>query len=121
MIVLTPQHQLFVWVDAIDFRKGVDALIGHCRLKLNQNPFSGAIFAFRNKKGNAVKLLTFDGTGFWLMYKRFSQGVLQFWPKNQETKLCATTMMVILNQGQPGSMKPAWRELPSSSCAKVSL
>ena len=119
MIQLTAQHQLFVWVGALDFRKGIDALIGHCRLKLNQNPFSGAIFAFRNKRGNAVKLLAYDGTGFWLMHKRFSQGVLQFWPKTQEAKLCTTTMMVILNQGQPGFMQPSWRELPGSSPAKA--
>ena len=120
MIQLTPQHHLFVWVCPIDFRKGIDALIGHCRSKLSQNPFSGAIFVFRNKKGDAVKLLTYDGTGFWLMHKRFSKGVLRFWPKNQNTKLCATTMMVILNQGQPGFMQPSWRELPGSSAASVS-
>lgn len=117
MIQLTPQQQLFVWVYAIDFRKGIDALIGHCRSQLNQNPFSGAIFAFRNSSGNAVKLLAYDGTGFWLMHKRFSQGVLQFWPKSQDTKICATTMMVILNQGKPHPMQPSWRELPGSSAA----
>jgi transposase len=118
MIQLTPQQRLFVWVQAIDFRKGIDALVGHCRTKLFESPFSGAIFAFRNKKGTAVKLLTYDGTGFWLMHKRFSQGVLAYWPKTQETKLCATTLMVILNQGQPGTMQPSWRELPSSSPAR---
>jgi transposase len=120
MIQLSPQQQLFVWVTAIDFRKGIDALVGHCRSKVKQNPFSGAIFAFRNRKGNAVKLLVYDGTGFWLMHKRFSQGVLQFWPNEQDSKLCATTLIVILNQGQPCSMQPSWRELPSSSPAKVS-
>lgn len=119
MIQLTAQHQLFVWVCAIDFRKGVDGLIGYCRSKLHENPFSGTVFAFRNKKGTAVKLLTYDGTGFWLMHKRFSQGLLQYWPKTQNEKICATTLMVILNQGNPCSMHPSWRELPGSSPAKV--
>lgn len=119
MIQLTPQHQLFVWVLPIDFRKGLDGLIGHCRSKLNQSPFSGTVFAFRNKKGTAVKLLTYDGTGFWLMHKRFSQGVLKYWPKTQGEKICATTLMVVLNQGQPGVMQPSWRELPSSSPLKA--
>jgi transposase len=119
MIQLTAQHQLFVWVYPLDFRKGLDGLIGHCRSKLNQNPFSGAVFAFRNKKGTAIKLLTFDGTGFWLMHKRFSQGVLQYWPKTIDEKISAIALMVILNQGQPGEMQPSWRELPGSSPVKA--
>jgi transposase len=119
MIQITPQHQLFVWVQALDFRKGIDGLIGHCRSKLSHSPFSGAIFAFRNHKGTAVKLLAYDGTGFWLMHKRFSQGVLKYWPKTQDEKICATTLMVILNQGQPCYMQPSWRELPGSSSASA--
>ena len=120
MMQITPQHHLFVWVQAIDFRKGIDSLVGFCRAKLEQNPFSGTIFAFRNRKGTAVKLLAYDGTGFWLVHKRFSRGVLAYWPKSQDAKLCATTLIVILNQGHPCSMQPSWRELPSSSPAKAS-
>lgn len=119
MIQLSPAQHLFVWVPAIDFRKGLDSLIGFCRSKLQESPFSGSIFAFRNRKGNAVKLLTYDGTGFWLMHKRFSQGVLKHWPTAPDEKICATTLMVILNQGQPGEMSPSWRELPGSSCASA--
>lgn len=119
MIQITPQHHLFIQVAAIDFRKGIDSLIGFCRAKLQQNPYSGTVFAFRNHKGTAVKLLTYDGTGFWLMQKRFSQGTLRFWPKNINEPICATSLMVILNQGQPGIMQPAWRALPSSSKANA--
>ena len=119
MIQLTATQQLLVWVQALDFRKGIDGLIGYCRARLNQNPFSGVVFAFRNKKGTAVKLLVYDGTGFWLMHKRFSQGVLRYWPKTQNEKICATTLMVLLNQGQPCSMQPSWRELPGSSAASA--
>ena len=115
MMQITPQHRLFLQVASIDFRKGIDALIGFCRSKLQQDPFSGAIFAFRNQAGTAVKLLTYDGTGFWLMHKRFSQGKLRFWPKHVDEPICATTLMVILNQGQPGVMQPSWRALPASA------
>ena len=47
MMQITPQHHLFVHVAPIDFRKGIDALVGVCRTKLRHNPFAGAIFAFR--------------------------------------------------------------------------
>lgn len=115
MIQITPHHRLFVHIQPIDFRKGIDALIGFCRSKLQQDPFSGGIFVFRNHRGTAMKLLTYDGTGFWLMQKRFSQGCLRFWPKNSEESVCSTNLMVILHQGQPGVMQPSWRALPSSA------
>lgn len=115
MIQITPQHHLFVWVQPIDFRCGIDSLVGFCRKKIPLNPFSGALFAFRNKRGIGVKLLSYDGTGFWLMHKRFSQGVLQYWPKSPDVKICATSLMVILNQGKPVLMQPSWRALPSSA------
>ena len=99
----------------IDFRKGIDGLVGFCRTGLGQSPFSGTLFIFRNKRGTAVKILVYDGTGFWLMQKRFSQGVLQYWPTSPDTKICATTMMVILHQGEPGAMQASWRQLPSSA------
>ncbi len=115
MMQITPQHRLFVQVIPIDFRKGLDSLIGFCRGKLQQDPFSGTIFVFRNHKGTSIKLLIYDGTGFWLMQKRFSQGKLRYWPKSTDEPICATTLVLILNQGQPGIMQSSWRILPSSA------
>lgn len=117
MIQITPQHHIFIHVAPIDLRKGIDALVGCCQGKLAQNPFSGTIFVFRNTKGTAVRLLVYDGTGFWLMHKRFSRGALRYWPTSANTTICATNLIVILNQGRPGSLSSAWRELPSSNNA----
>lgn len=119
MIQLSPQHCVFVQVAAIDFRKGIDSLVGLCRGKLKQNPFSGAIFAFRNNKGTAIKLLSYDGSGFWLMHKRFSKGKLKHWPKKQEDSIDSLTLMIILNQGQPGFVEEPWRPLESARLSKV--
>jgi transposase len=115
MIQISPQHQLFVYVHPIDFRRGIDGLVGFCRTTLAQNPFTGTLFVFRNKRGTTVKILVYDGTGFWLMQKRFSQGVLHYWPVSPEEKVCATTLMIILNQGEPAAMHSSWRQLPSSA------
>jgi transposase len=41
---------------------------------LEADPFSGVVFIFRNQRSNAVKLLTYDGQGFWLCLKRLSKG-----------------------------------------------
>ena len=114
MIQITTLHHLHLWIEPIDFRKGLDALIGLCRQNIGA-PYDGTIFAFRNKSGIAVKLLVYDGTGFWLCIKRFSQGKLNYWPKSLDEPICATTMAIILNQGNPVQMPPAWRPLPSSA------
>lgn len=119
MIQLTPQHRLLVCIKAVDFRKGIDGLVGICRSQLNADPFTGTLFAFINRKRTAVKLLVYDGTGFWLMHKRFSKGKLKHWPTDHSQPVCATTMIILLNQGEPATLSSAWRALPSSSAAKV--
>jgi transposase len=114
MIQITVQHQLHLWIEPIDFRKGIDALVGFCRQSI-ASPYSGMIFAFRNKSGIAVKLLVYDGTGFWLCTKRFSKGRLCYWPTSCDEHICAASMIAILNQGQPAAMSPSWKKLPSSA------
>lgn len=114
MISITPQQRLMLKVEPIDFRKGIDALIGLCR-KWTSDPYDGTVFAFRNRRRTSVKLLIYDGTGFWLCIKRFSQGKLNYWPITSEEKVCATTMAIILNQGKPALMSPSWRHLPGSA------
>ena len=114
MIQITAQHRLILKVEPVDFRKGIDGLVGLCRT-CQSDPFSGSIFVFRNRRCNAVKMLVYDGTGFWLCHKRFSQGKLRYWPSSSSEHVCATTMVILLNQGVPTSMAPAWRSLPGSA------
>lgn len=116
MLQITPQHRLFFSIDPIDFRCGIDSLIGLCRKKLAQDPFTGMIFVFTNKRQIGVKLLVFDGSGFWLCHKRFSQKKLQWWPKTTEqaASLRAVELMVMLQQGHPkvANVPEDWRRLP---------
>jgi transposase len=51
-------------------RKGMDGLAVLAQQALNEDPFSGALFAFRGKRGGLVKLLWFDGQGMCLFSKR---------------------------------------------------
>jgi transposase len=117
MIQLSQQNYVYAQIVPIDFRKGLDSLIGVCRGVLKKDPFSGAIFAFRNRKGTAIKLITYDGSGFWLMHKRFSTGTLKHWPKTASDKISGAILMVILNQGSPGEFAKPWRPLDSSNAS----
>ena len=73
MIQLTPQMRILVAVEPADFRCGIDGLARLCRSRLGEDPFSGAVFVFRNRKGTAIKSLVYDGQGYWLLYKRLSK------------------------------------------------
>ena len=74
MIQITPQMRILVAAEPVDFRKGIDGLAALCRKTLHDDPFSGALFVFVNKSRQAIRVLVFDGHGFWLCHKRLSRG-----------------------------------------------
>ena len=60
-----------------DMRKGIDGLAMLVQGMLRQDPFSGHLFVFRNRRGDRVKILYWDRSGFCLFYKRLEQGVFR--------------------------------------------
>ncbi|MFA6046846.1 MAG: IS66 family insertion sequence element accessory protein TnpB, partial [Phycisphaerales bacterium] len=70
MIQLTPQMRIVVAIAPADFRRGIDGLARLCKEVLKQDPFAGWVFVFRNQRATAVKILVYDGQGFWLCHKR---------------------------------------------------
>ena len=70
MLLLSPHMRILLAVDAIDFRKGIPGLMGVCKKYLQEDPFSGVLFVFRNNKETAIKALIYDGQGFWLIMER---------------------------------------------------
>ena len=121
MISLLPQLRVLVATDPVDFRKGIDSLAALCRSRLDQDPFSGSLFVFRNRRGTCVKMLVYDGHGFWLCLRRFSRGRLRCWPAADApiSELAAAELSVLLFQGDPRSadFAPAWRRLASAAQA----
>ncbi len=84
MIQITPHMRIYLCIAPIDFRKGIDGLSGVCRNILDQDPFSGSMFIFRNKRKTTLKILVYDGQGFWLYVKRLSSGRFNWWPPQNE-------------------------------------
>ena len=74
MIQITAHMRIVLAAEPVDFRKGIDGLAAICRQKLQADPFSGALFVFVNKGRQALRILVYDGQGFWLCHKRLSQG-----------------------------------------------
>lgn len=114
MLQITPQMRILVAIEPIDFRKGMDGLAGVCKEVLQQDPFGGCVFVFRNRPATAIKVLVYDGQGFWLCHKRLSSGRFQWWPRqdNQVSqRLAAHQLQVLLSAGNPAATQapPDWR------------
>ena len=117
MIALTPQMRILVAVKPVDFRNGIDGLGGVCRRELGGDPLSGRVFVFRNRRGTAVKILVYDGQGFWLCQKRLSKGRFRWWPAGSAAKavreLESRELQLMLWNGDPSraGLGPLWRAL----------
>ena len=116
MIQLTPQMRILLAVKAVDFRKGIDGLAGICRHVLNTDPFSGSVFIFRNRARTAIRVLTYDGQGFWLCYKRLSKGTFHWWPDESNDRvsvLAVHELQLLLWNGDPGTVRvgPNWKKI----------
>jgi hypothetical protein len=116
MIQITPQMRILLAVEPIDFRCGIDGLVQVCRQQLQVDPLNGALFVLTSKRGKSIKVLCYDGQGFWLAQKRLSSGRFSWWPSTGEQKTCrldAHQMQLLLWNGNPDNTTaaPLWRPL----------
>ena len=116
MIQVTPHMRILVAVQPVDFRRGIDGLARACREVFHQDPFGGWVFVFRNRRAKAIKILVYDGQGFWLCQKRLSKGCFRWWPDGSKTAtetLEAHQLPVLLCGGDPAAAQgaPAWRRV----------
>jgi transposase len=108
--------RILVAIEPADFRRGIDGLASMCRTALRSDPFAGTVFVFRNRNATSVKLLVYDGQGFWLCQKRLSQGTFRWWPSragDPVSPLMAHELHVLLRAGDPTATRaaPDWRRL----------
>ena len=75
-----PEDQVRVWLytEPTDMRKSFDGLSALVKEKLAENPLSGQLFVFINRKGNYLKALYFDRSGYALWAKRLEQGQFHY-------------------------------------------
>jgi transposase len=97
--MIAPPSGMRVWLAAgvTDMRKGFDGLAALVQLHLGQDPFSGQLFAFRGRRGDLVKVLSWDGQGLCLYAKRMEKGRF-VWPqaKDGAVSLTAAQLSMLL-------------------------
>jgi transposase len=120
MLQITPQMKVLVAVEPADFRCGIDGLAALCKKSLAQDPFAGTVFVFRNRRATSIKILMYDGQGFWLCQKRLSAGRFRWWPTassqppgSATATLAAHQLAVLFSAGNPSrtGSAPDWRPL----------
>jgi len=84
MLTLPPSVRIYLAAGATDLRKSMDGLSALVRDRLGLDPLSGHMFLFRNRSGDRLKVLVWDRSGFWVLYKRLEQGTFA-WPGEKET------------------------------------
>ena len=120
MIQIAPQMRVVAAIEPADFRRGIDGLAHLCKDVLRHDPFNGWVFVFRNRSATALKILVYDGQGFWLCHKRLSSGRFRWWPTGRPSAdgshtasrtLAAHQMQVLLSAGNPEATQaaPVWR------------
>ena len=78
MLSLPAALRIFLAVEPADMRKGFDGLAQLVRERIAEDPLSGHLFVFRNKRRDRIKILYWDRDGFALWYKRLEKGTFRF-------------------------------------------
>lgn len=78
MLTIPPSVKIYLATTPTDMRRSFDGLAAITKDVIGQDPMSGHLFVFRNKRGDRVKVLCWDRSGYWLWYKRLEKGIFRF-------------------------------------------
>ena len=113
MMPIGPATRIYLAAGATDLRKSFEGLSDQVRHQFKEDPLSGHLFVFANRKRTRIKLLYFDGTGVWVLAKRLKKGRFS-WPRGSdktELPLAPEALALLLGgvELKHGSLKP-WYE-----------
>ena len=115
MIQIPANANVFVMHEPINFRSGIDGTAAVARLVLQKEPMDGAFLVFRNKQRHMLRVLYYDGGGFWLCTRRLSKGTYTVWPDGDGacSTLLARELQILIWGGDPASCRfpELWRRV----------
>ena len=97
MLSIPPSVRIFLAVEPADMRKSFDGLSALVEGVIQASPYCGHLFVFRNRRGDRMKILMWDRSGFWIFYKRLEKGSFRF-PSGPEAsvEVEAADLMLLL-------------------------
>jgi hypothetical protein len=115
VIQIPANANIVVMHDPISFRNGIDGTAAVARLVLRCEPMDGAFFVFRNKLRHMLRILYYDGSGYWLCTKRLSKGRFTSWPEGSGicSPLLVRELQILIWGGDPSSCSfpDLWRKV----------
>ena len=113
MIGPTGAVRVMMATKPVDFRKGAEGLAALVRETMAADPFSRAVYVFRAKRADRIKLVFWDGTGLCLFAKRLEDGIFR-WPKIEDgvMRLSAAQLSALLEGLDWRRVHEARRDLP---------
>ncbi len=107
MLQINPQTKIYVCIESIDFRLGIDGLCAFVKQHLLLDPMEGSLFAFTNNRRMGIKFIIYDGQGYWCCYKRLSRGRLVWWPTGEgpSSLIDARNLLLLIYNGDPQKVK----------------
>lgn len=115
MIFIPTQARVYLLHEPISFHRQIDGLAAIARQLMGKDPINGAYFLFISKSKHCMRILHFDGSGFWLCTKRLSSGTFsRLWPKGSETYSSLMIREVqTLIWGEPEYLHHRWAKIAS--------
>jgi transposase len=92
MMPVGPATRIFLAAGVTDLRKGFEGLSDQVRHRFKEDPLSGHLFVFANRKRTRIKLLYFDGSGEWVCAKRLGKGCFH-WPRTADNETGALRVL----------------------------
>ena len=99
MLNIPSTQSIFLHTRPTDMRKGFDGLSGLVREAFDADPLDGSLFLFVNRRRDRLKILHFDGSGFWLYYKRLEAGTFEVLACDDPCVEIDTTQLAMLLGG----------------------
>jgi transposase len=103
MITVPAGVRVLVAAKPVDFRKGADGLVALVREALREDPFSGVIVIFRAKRADRLKIVTWDGSGLVLVWKRLEHSAFRWPPITDGVMRLSPAQMAALFDGMDWS------------------
>jgi len=97
MLSIPPTVAMFMYTEPTDMRKGFDGLSGIVRSEFEADPLNGSLFLFINRRRNRLKILHWDGSGYWLYYKLLEAGTFEVLAsEGKYTRIDSTQLAMLL-------------------------
>ena len=97
MFLSSEARRILAYNEPVDMRKSFNGLVALVQGVLKEDPLSGCLFVFFNRRGNYLKLVTWDRTGYCLFAKRLEQGRFRLPSGEKKQELSERAFRLILD------------------------